>query len=130
MTSQTAAPLVHQALSEMLSRACDLALQVTRGDLDLDPPYQRGKMWSTAQQVGLVKSWLLGLPIPALVLNDRTLWPETSLRLARGRLHVAVIDGKQRLLAAVAWFTGELAVPASWFPDDEVTRTEDTDDGP
>lgn len=45
----------------------------------------------------------------------------------------AVVDGKQRRLAAAAWLSGDRPVPASWFSPDLVERTVDTvdtDDGP
>lgn len=40
-----------------------------------------------------------------------------------------MIDGKQRVESAVAWFTDDLAVPASWFPADRIESTVSTDDG-
>lgn len=41
-----------------------------------------------------------------------------------------MVDGKQRLLTAQAWFNSALAVPASWFDPDLVAGTEQADDGP
>lgn len=42
----------------------------------------------------------------------------------------ACIDGQQRISTAREWFGDELAVPASWFPQEDVETTEETEDGP
>lgn len=66
-------------------RARELADHVTPGRATVDAPYQRGPVWTTEQQVNLVRSWLLGPPHP----DDR-------------QHEWAVVDGKQRQLAAAA----------------------------
>lgn len=129
MTTQTSAPLEHQSLDATNQSARNLATMVQDGDIILDPPYQRGSVWTRDQRIGLVKSWLLGLPVPTIILNDRISWPQAREDQS-GRVHYAAIDGKQRLETAVAWFSGELAVPASWFRPAHVARAEQTDDGP
>ncbi|RKR92717.1 uncharacterized protein DUF262 [Micromonospora pisi] len=133
MTRQTTAPLTHLSLN-VTNRFADFFVRnVERGNILLDAPYQRGSVWSESQRMGLVRSWLMGLPIPAVVINDRTSpdWARANPQDREGTGYVyAVIDGKQRILTAVAWFGGELRVPASWFPAKHVATTEDTDDGP
>lgn len=47
----------------------------------------------------------------------------------KGEFSYAVIDGKQRIEAAQAWFGGELAVPASWFDPAMVENPFETEDG-
>jgi hypothetical protein len=133
MTLQTDAPLEHRSLGAT-NRPADFFVRVVRGgDMTLDAPYQRGAVWTDAQRVGLVKSWLLGITVPAIILNDRGTpdwrrnYPSHGDDL--GPLY-AVIDGKQRILAAIAWLTGDLLVPASWFPAEHVEATEGTADGP
>lgn len=116
MTRQTSAPLKPQHLSARNGSARELARFVQDGDLILDAPYQRGSVWTEDQRVALIKSWILGVPIPAVTLNDRD-------------YRFYAVDGKQRIETAVAWFAGDLAVPASWFPSDVVENTVDTDDG-
>jgi hypothetical protein len=135
MTLQTNAPLEHRSLAAT-NRFADFFVRcVTRGDMILDPSYQRGEVWTDNQRRGLVKSWLLGLPVPAIIINDRTAlgWcranPTQNDDDFLGPMY-AVIDGKQRILAAVAWFSGKLLVPASWFPAEHIDHTEDTADGP
>lgn len=134
MTLQTVAPLEHRSLAAT-NRPADFFVRAVReGDMTLDAPYQRGPVWTTHQRIGLVKSWLLGIPVPAVILNDRgTLdWRHNNRKQLADDLGplYAVIDGKQRILAAVAWFGGALLVPASWFPAEHVEVTEDTTDGP
>lgn len=121
MTRQTTAPLDRVPMNTFNRRADELARLADNGGIDLNPPYQRGEVWTTDQRVALVRSLLSGIPIPTLILNARPL---------TGGAVLACIDGKQRLLAVAAWFAGEVAVPASWFPADEVAEPVDTEDGP
>jgi Protein of unknown function DUF262 len=134
MTRQTAAPLddTHLAISSRLAR--ELIGWVRDGTIDLDPPYQRGLVWSDDQRIALISSWMQGLPTGVVILSDRA---QPAWTAATGDIYAtgstavwAVVDGKQRLSAALAWYGDAFAVPASWFPADLVDHTEDTDDGP
>ena len=95
----------------------------------IDPPYQRGPRWSTDQRIDLMRSWLQGAPIPAVVLNERchAAWRRDDPQM---QINYAVVDGRQRLETALAWQDGRLAIPASWLPADWVHTIEHTDDGP
>lgn len=119
MTRQTTTPLARVPMNTYNRAAEHLADQIRNGQIDLNPPYQRGEVWTEDQQVALIFSLMSGLPIPTLILNQRETDPP-----------YAVIDGKQRLTAVAAWFGGELAVPASWFRDGMVATPVDTEDGP
>jgi hypothetical protein len=127
MTRQTDQPLEHRSLNATNREAIGLAKLVEEGDLLLDTPYQRGDVWTLDQRVALVKSWLLGLPIPAMIIADRMARWGSGADLGPA---YAMIDGKQRTLTAIAWYSSEFAVPASWFPADQVHTMEDTEDGP
>lgn len=137
MTLQTTAPLTHLTLATYNKAARDTAHTVINEPdwIDTSPPYQRGAgKWTRDQQIALVRSWLTGLPVPAIILNDRT---SPAWQAANGTNPndtgvglYAVVDGKQRIEATLAWFTGDLAVPASWFPADHIEQTTTTDDGP
>lgn len=122
MALQTPHPLVHQSLSASNRSAEELAHFVNSGTLTLDAPYQRGSVWTEEMRCNLVRSWLMGLPIPAVILNTRP--------YSDGQPSYACIDGKQRILTAVAWFKSQFAVPASWFEPKMVDRTFDVDNGP
>jgi hypothetical protein len=68
---------------------------IDEGDLVLDPPWQRGDIWSLAKKRSLIESLLLGIPLPSIILHwerDRT---------------ITVIDGKQRLTAIHQFFRDE-----------------------
>jgi hypothetical protein len=89
-------------------RPCDVILYWSEKDhLLLSPPYQRGLVWGHKRKVNLIRSLLLGVPIPSIVVNDRFAagWGE----------EIAVIDGKQRMTTLLEWFKGTLGVPAEWF---------------
>lgn len=64
--------------------------QLKRGNIDLDPRFQRRDAWKTsARKSRFIESVILGLPIPQLVLAES--------KERRG--FYFVIDGKQRLLS-------------------------------
>jgi Protein of unknown function DUF262 len=62
--------------------------QLERGNIDLNPRFQRRDAWTGARKSLFIESIILGLPIPQLVLAER--------REQKGMF--LVIDGKQRLL--------------------------------
>ena len=134
MTRQTSAPLKRLPINAMSMPLTNLVEFVENGRIDLSPPYQRGDVWQEDQRVALVYSWLCGATVPSITINDRSghVWRDrTAFNINLTDQGIwAVIDGKQRLATAVMWVRGEFAVPASWFPSDMVSLTEDTDDGP
>lgn len=86
------------------------------GHLMLDAPYQRGGVWGPIRRRNLIKSILLRIPIPSIVINDRFSagWGDSDA--------VAVIDGKQRMTSVLMFLDGQLAVPGEWFGlDGDVT---------
>jgi hypothetical protein len=135
MTRQTPEPLTRLPLDTSNRQARWLVRQIEAGDLDINPPYQRGPVWTEDQKVALMRSLLSGVPVPILIINDRgsRQWTDTATydhSTGTGSASYAVVDGKQRLLCVAAWFGGHLAIPASWVPTEEVLYTEPTDDGP
>lgn len=131
---QTDAPIEYLSLATYVQSAYGLAQQFRDGELLVDPPYQRPSVWTRTQQRLLVRSWREGVPIPAIVVNDRggSGWRKIhgDADYEAGRNLIAVVDGRQRMEAVRAWFDGDLDVPASWFADDEVASTHETPDGP
>lgn len=61
--------------------------QIDRGNIDMDPHFQRRSAWDVQRKSHLIESLIIGLPIPNLVLAEN--------RGQRGKF--IVIDGKQRL---------------------------------
>jgi hypothetical protein len=133
-TRQTATPLDHIGLNVTNRSAREVARMVLDGYLTLDAPYQRGSVWTEDQRIGLIRSWLSGIPIPTILVNDRGTWrwqEQNDGEDVRASGYVyAAIDGKQRIETAIAWFGDDLAVPRSWFPAEDVEFSEDTEDGP
>lgn len=80
------------------------------GGLELNAPYQRGDVWGNKRRVNFVKSLLLGIPIPSIIINDRLMadWPDADYRKC-------IIDGKQRVTTILMWLDGLLEVPREWF---------------
>jgi hypothetical protein len=135
MTRQTKDVLSRLPMSTSNRQARWLVHQVEVGDLDINPPYQRGDVWTEDQCQALIRSLLSGVPIPTLIINDRDgrWWTDTNAfdpSASSGHGSYAVVDGKQRLLCLKAWFDGDLPVPASWISPAQIDQTEDTDDGP
>lgn len=125
-TLQTSAPLENLHVDTFTRAVHELVSNADEGRLDVNPPYQRASVWTEDQRRALIRSFLVGLPIPALIINAR--W---ALRFDDNKgFNYALIDGKQRLETVLAWFHSELAVPASWFHPEDIETTVDTDDGP
>lgn len=120
MTLQTQEPLTQLQLSALHRPLTDLVHMVTRGQMTLDAPYQRGAVWTDDQRRALVMSWMQGLPTGAIIINHRGYDTDVIY---------AVVDGKQRILTAIAWLNDGFAAPASWFDAEDVVTTEDTEDG-
>ena len=90
-----------------------------REAFDLNAPYQRGSVWTVEQQRNLIRSFLMGLSVPAVVYS------ELPYDFTPEHFAYRVIDGKQRILAVRAWAAGQLAVPADWFRDDVLATVPD-----
>jgi len=63
--------------------------QLSKGNIDLDPTFQRRDAWTQSRKSKFIESIILGLPIPQLVLAESLDSKGTFM----------VIDGKQRLLS-------------------------------
>lgn len=130
MSLHTDTPIVHRSMQSSQRQAREVVRLITEAG-DLSPSYQRGSVWTVEQRLGLIRSWLIGLPIPAVIVNKRFdgNWPCQNDGWPVGGYEFAVIDGKQRIETAIAWFGDELAVPASWFDGDDINSTVESEDG-
>lgn len=70
--------------------------QVTKGNIELDPAFQRRAAWDQTRKSRLIESIIVGMPIPNIVLAEN--------KKSRGRY--IVIDGKQRLLSIRDFIAG------------------------
>lgn len=73
------------------------------GELQLNPKFQRGSVWSPAAKSYLIDSILRGYPIPKLLL--RTAVDRDSRRTLRD-----VVDGQQRLRTIIEFSAGKLVL--------------------
>lgn len=74
----------------------ELFTQIEEEELDLAPDFQRAFVWSDRQQVRLVESILLGIPLPAFYFNQD-----------KSGAH-QVVDGVQRLTTVRHFMSDEL----------------------
>ena len=81
--------------------------EINRGVLNLNPPWQRKRVWSESKQRQLINSVLLNLPLPSFILFKL---PNTAGR--------EVVDGKQRLSALYDYYTGRIKFPKIKLADD------------
>ncbi len=74
-----------------------LIRQLEKGNIDLNPRWQRRGAWADDRQSRFVESLFLGLPVPQLILAENP----------RKRGTYIVIDGKQRLLSLARFAAAE-----------------------
>ncbi|GLY32051.1 hypothetical protein Kisp02_54160 [Kineosporia sp. NBRC 101731] len=132
-TLQTLAPIRRISVSTFNNRIDSIAHYDTADfGLDMDQPYQRGHVWGLTRRRNLIRSFLLGVPIPSLIINNRweAKFSHPGWDEKRCNSH-AVIDGKQRCTTILMFMRGELAVPASWWTTEQfdMPATIETDDG-
>ena len=74
--------------------------QIEKGNINLDPQFQRREAWGVARKSKFIESIVCSLPIPNVVLaEDRAL---------KGKY--LVIDGKQRLFSIASFLRGEFVL--------------------
>lgn len=82
--------IVHQSVVSGTDWTAETIItQIDKGNIQLNPRFQRRDAWETTRKSQFIESLILGLPIPQLVLAE-----SPSKRGA-----YIVIDGKQRLLS-------------------------------
>lgn len=74
--------------------------QINKGNIDLQPGFQRRSAWDDTRKSRLIESIIVGMPVPNIVLAEN--------KEHRGRF--IVIDGKQRLLSINAFIQGLYAL--------------------
>lgn len=132
MTMQTPAPLPRLSLNTT-SRAVSWLYDVLGSDeFDVNQPYQRGDVWGLTRRRNLVRSLIMGVPIPSLVINDRgnAYFHHEGYEAGERDQAYAIIDGKQRATTYAMFGADQISIPASWLPAEDVESVEDTSDGP
>ena len=81
--------------------------RIGEGLIDLDPPWQRKRVWSESKQRKLIRSVILGLPLPSFILFQ-----------PKGSYMTEVIDGKQRLSSLHDFVEGRIKFPRVFIDED------------
>ncbi len=69
---------------------------------DMNPDFQRGHVWTVPQQEAFMWSMCVNSrALPPIILNEHESTPNSHYR-------TDLVDGKQRLTAALAWIDGEI----------------------
>jgi hypothetical protein len=71
--------------------------QIRQGNIDLDPAFQRRNAWRDQRRSRLLESFILGFPVPQIVLAENPRRKKTFI----------VIDGKQRLMTIAGLYLTE-----------------------
>lgn len=71
-----------------------IASQIAKGNIDLNPNFQRRDAWSLKDKSKLIESLMLGIPVPQIILAEDK----------ANRNHYFVLDGKQRLLSIMQFY--------------------------
>lgn len=82
--------------------AATIVDQMRRGNIELNPRFQRREVWQPQRKSRFIESLLLGLPVPQIVLAEA--------KGQRGRY--LVLDGKQRLLTIRQFYSDPELEPA------------------
>ncbi|MCD9008237.1 DUF262 domain-containing protein [Luteimonas sp. XNQY3] len=75
-------------------------LQIRKGNIDLQPRFQRRAAWDDVRKSRLIESIIAGMPVPNIVLAEN--------KEQRGKF--IVIDGKQRLVSISQFINGEYSL--------------------
>lgn len=125
-------PLDNARMSSMNIPLEGITYGYERGKYTADLPYQRGSVWDIEQKRAFLRSLLRGLPVPAVIVNDRLSVsedPGSDFADVSGKGLYAIIDGRQRVEAMTDFAHGRLSVPGHWFADRDlaegVSRSED-----
>lgn len=71
--------------------------QISSGNINLDPDFQRRNAWQDARRSKLIESFILGFPVPQIVLAESPSKKKSFI----------VIDGKQRLMTIASLYLDE-----------------------
>ena len=76
----------------------ELKRRYDRGNICLDPDFQRKEVWNTRQKSELIESVVMGIPLPLIYLAETM----------EGKL--VIVDGRQRLTTFFKYLNNEFAL--------------------
>ncbi|QSZ36674.1 hypothetical protein DSL72_006555 [Monilinia vaccinii-corymbosi] len=94
---------------------------IVKGNLLLDPNYQRASVWDEVRASTLITSVLMGYFIPPIVLNVKTVIHELKDGQKEVKHMRICVDGKQRLTSLYKFMSGEIGFldnshpPKKWY---------------
>ncbi len=100
--SETAVDTIYPARNIKIDRVqfsiFELKRRYDRGNICLDPDFQRNEVWSTRQKSELIESVVMGIPLPLIYLAETM----------EGKL--VIVDGRQRLTTFFRYLDNEFAI--------------------
>jgi len=87
--------------------------QVANDGLQLDPDFQRGRVWTESQQIAFVEYFLRGGKSGRVIYLNNPAWH--SNRLVGGYSDFVVVDGLQRINAFTRFIDNEIKVFGSYL---------------
>lgn len=79
--------------------------KIGKGQIKLDPDYQRNHRWDPAKSSRLIESLILNIPIPIIYISY-----DIDLDIATEEVRYSVIDGQQRLRAISDYFNNTFSL--------------------
>lgn len=101
--------LGNERMSVHLAWLADRAARKVELDMPLvlDPPFQRGPVWTLEQKQAWIESVLVDLPLPAFFINQFGYYAGPHPKYGHADV---VIDGQQRIRATMAFMADEFRV--------------------
>jgi uncharacterized protein with ParB-like and HNH nuclease domain len=78
--------------------------QIKKGNIDLNPKFQRRNAWDDTRRSRLIESLIIGMPVPEIVLAENPVEKGAFI----------VIDGKQRLTSIVGFINADESEQQYW----------------
>lgn len=98
VTTDTIYPARNIKIDRVQFSIFELKRRYDRGNICLDPDFQRNEVWSTRQKSELIESVVMGIPLPLIYLAETM----------EGKL--VIVDGRQRLTTFFRYLDNEFAI--------------------
>ena len=94
--------------SPSTKKISDLIGMIKRGDLILQPDFQRKLVWAPKHKESFIDTILRGFPFPEIYIA------QSGIDLETFQAQQVVVDGQQRLSTIISYINGELLVRRSY----------------